>query len=258
MTDNQSRLYEARAAAALLDKLSRNPRRFSPSAPWIIPATMIIVCVFALICLAVKLIMNYLNSRSQETKTFGRSHGSSPDIPTTPEDQTSMATTASMKTRGSLGLSSRRNHRNKLPPVSLYQIKQKQSPGSATKSSKSNRAAMKAVSRAARAEANRSMSRDSCRQQEDGSDDNSNIADNNSPNLSQRSDDTDEMQTANPSGLVYGAASSRAGADELDGGDMGAGHSSNQPEVHIVRIRDIEEGELQHSQPTWSKTESDI
>lgn len=257
MTDNQNRLSELRALAATYEKLTRSPRRFSPSAPWIIPATMIVVCAFALICLAIKLIVNYLNSKTEKTKTFGRPHGSSPDIPTTPEDQTSMATTASMKTRGSLGLSSRRHHRSKPPPVSLYQIRQKQSPGSAAKSSKAQRAAMKAMSRAARAEANRS--RDSSRQQDDGSDDNSNNADANSPNLSQRSVDTDEMQqTINQSGLAYSAAASRH-ADALDGGEnMMPAHSSNQPEVHIVQIRDLDEGNLQHSQATWSKTESDI
>lgn len=248
--------------AATLDRLTRNPRRFSPSAPWIIPAVMIVVCVFAVICLAVKLMMSYLHSRNERSKTFGRPHGSSPDIPTTPEaDQTSMATTASMRTKGSLGLSTRRYHRNRPPTVSLYQMKQKQSPGSATKSSsRAHRAAMKAMSRAARAEANRSLSRDSSRQQDDNSDENSNNANANSPNLSQRSDDTDEVQVVNQSGLIYGAAASR-GQDQLDGaGDnMTVGHSSaNQPEVHIVQIRDLEEGNLQHSQPTWSKTESDI
>jgi hypothetical protein len=257
MTDHQSRLNEARVLAATLDKLTRTPRRFSPSAPWIIPATMIIVCAFALICLAIKLIVNYLNSKNENTKTFGRPHGSSPDIPTTPEDQTSMATTASMKTRGSLGLSSRRHNRSKPPPVSLYQIRQKQSPGSAAKSSKAQRAAMKAMSRAARAEANKS--RDSSRQRDDGSDDNSDNAEANSPNLSHRSDDTDEMQqTMNQSGLAYSAAAARH-AEAMDGGEnMMQGHSSNQPEVHIVQIRDLDEGNLQHSQTTWANTESDI
>jgi hypothetical protein len=116
---------------------------------------------------------------------------------------------------------------------------------------------MKAMSRAARAEANRS--RDSSRQQDDVSDNNSNNAGVNSPNLSQRSDDTDEIhQTINQTGLAYSAAAARH-TDALDGGEnMAPGHSSNQPEVHIVQIRDLEEGNLQHSQPTWSKTESDI
>lgn len=110
---------------------------------------------------------------------------------------------------------------------------------------------MKALSRAARAEANRGMSRDNSRQSDDVQDDNSNNIGDNSPNLSQQSDDTDEMQAINQSGLVYGAAVSKG--DQIE-----AGHSSNQPEVHIVQIRDLEEGNLQHSQTTWSKTESDI
>ena len=250
-TDQSSRLNEARALAASLERLTRSPKRFSPSAPWIIPAIMVVVGTFALVCIAIKLIMNYLNSKNQKTKTFGRS----PDIPTTPDqDQTSMATTASMKTRGSLRLNPTRQLKSRPPPVSLYQCKQKQSPGSGVISrSKAHRAAMKAMSRAARADANRS--RDSSRQADDASDDNSNNLRDNSPNLSQRSDDTDDMQAVNQSGLVYGATSSKsAHGDEIDGG----GHSSNQPEVHIVQIRDLDEGNLQHSQPTWSKTESEI
>lgn len=256
MTD-QARLAEVRALSATLDRLTRNPKRISPTAPWIIPATMIVVAVFALICLAIKLIMNYLNSKHEKTKDFEHSHTSSPEIPTTPEDQASMATTASMKTRGSLGVGSRRQHRSKPPPVSLYQIKQKQSPGSSASKSKTHKAAMKAISRAAKAEANRSFSRDSSRQPNDGSDDNSNnIGDNSPTNLSQRSDDTDEIQAVSQSGIVYGAASSKGNADEIDGSNA-LGHSSNQPEVHIVQIRDLEDN-LQHSQPTWPQAESEI
>lgn len=256
MTDS-ARLLEARALTATLDKLSRNPKRFSPSAPWIIPATMIVVAIFALICLAIKLIMNYLHSRNETTKDFKHSHGSSPDIPTTPEDQASMATTASMKTRNSLGLSGRRQHRGRPPPVSLYQIKQKQSPGSAGSKTKISKAALKAMARGAKAEANsRNLSRDKDRQNDDdGSDDNSNNVGDNSPNLSQRSDDTDEVtQAINQPGLAYGAATSKAHADEVDA-DLG--HGSNQPEVHIVQIRDLE-ADLQHPQTTWPNAESEI
>lgn len=243
MTD-QARLNEARVLAATLDRLTRHPKRVSPSAPWIIPATMIVVAIFALVSLAIKLMMNYLNKKNEKTKDFNHSHASSPDIPTTPEDQTSMATTASMKTRGSLAMSSRR-HRSKPPPVSLYQIKQKQSPGSSSKS-KTHRAAMKAISRAARTDANRSMSRDSSKQRDDRSDDNnSNNLGDNSPNLSQRSDEvTEEIQAVSPSNLAYGAATSR-GNDQFDGPS-----SSNQPEMHIVQIRDLED--VQHSQPAWT------
>lgn len=250
--DHNGRVAELRASYAALDRLTRNPRRFTPSAPWIIPATMVVVCAFALICLAVKLIMNYLNSKNQKSKSFSSPHSDSPDIPTTPDqDQASMATTASMKTRGG-SLRLHRQLKSRPPPVSLYQMKQKQSPGSSVKS-KSHRAAMKAMSRAARAEANRS--RDSSRQPDDGSDDNSNNLADNSPNLSL--DDGDDLQAGNQtSGLVYGATSARP--DEVDGLDLAAGQSSNQPEVHIVQIRDLEEANLQHSQPTWSKTESDI
>jgi len=255
MTDQQ-RLAEARAVTYQLEKLSRNPRKFAPTAPWIIPALMVIVTLFAFICLVIKLFINYLNSKHHKTKNFGLSEASSPDIPTTPEDQASMATTASMKTRGSLRLSSNRR-RSKPPPVSLYQMKQKQSPGSATKV-KSHKAAMKVMSRAAKAEANRSLSRESTRQVDDGSDDNMNVdADNSPTNLSQHSDDTDEIQASvNQSGLVY--AATRGHSDDGNDNNVGTtGHNSNQPEVHIVQIRELEDN-LQHSQPAWQQAESEI
>lgn len=248
MTEQQR--MEARALAVALDKLTRNPKRIAPTAPWIIPATMIFVTIFALVCLVIKLFLNYLNSKSGKTKKFGLSEASSPDIPTTPEDQASMATTASMKTRGSMRVSSK-HRRNKPQPVSLYQMKQKQSPGSSSPKKKSHKAALKAMSRAAKAEANRSLSRDSTRQVDDGSDDNMNNGDQNSPtNLSQHSDDTDEIQAGvNQPGLVYSAAHSAAEPE--------MGHSSNQPEVHIVQIREIEDN-VQHPQQTWPQTESEI
>lgn len=253
MTDQQ-RLAEARALSISLDKLSRSSRRVSPSAPWIIPATMIVVTLFAFICLVLKLLMNYLNSKQNKSDEYGMSETSSPEIPTTPDDQASMATTASMKTRSSLRNSSRRK-RNKLPPVSLYQMKPKQSPSSTNSKSKTHRAAMKAISRAAKAEANRSLSRDSTRQVEDNSDDNINIDGDNSPtNLSHLSDDTDEVQAlSGQSGMIYAAA--RGHVDEIDG--LNATTSSNQPEVHIVQIRDLED-QIQQLQPTWPQTESDI
>jgi len=245
----QARLNEARALMVSLDRMVRNPKRITPSAPWIIPAIMIVVAMFALICIVIKLIMNYLQSKHQSSKNLDRPHSGSPGLPTTPEDETSMATTASMKTRGSLRISATRHHKERHPPVSLYQMKQKQSPSSTTKS-KTHKAAMKALSRAARAEAIRSKNLDNSRQQDDASDDNSN-RDQNSPNLSQRSDDTDEMQATNQSGLAYGAATSRGHHDKDDAVDYGA----NQPEAHIVQIREVE-GSLQL--PTWPQTESDI
>lgn len=248
---DQARLNEARALAVTLDRLVRHPKRISPTAPWIIPATMIVVAAFALICIVIKLIMNYLQSKNGRSKDLDRPHTSSPDLPSTPEDQTSMATTASMRTRKSIRMTSNRHYKNNLPPVSLYQLKQRQSPGSSSKS-KTHKAAMKALSRAARAEANRSMSRDSSRQQDDATDDNSN-RDNNSPNLSRRSDDTDEMQTANQPGLAYGVASPRGEHHSETGGP---GFSGNQPEAHIVQIRDLEDTHLR--QPTWPQTESEI
>lgn len=115
---------------------------------------------------------------------------------------------------------------------------------------------MKAMYRSARAEANRS--RDDSKQQTAGSADHSDDADDNSPNLSHRSNDSDEVQ--HQSGVIggYTAAASRHN-DALDGGEsMPPGHSPNQPEVHIVQIRDLDEGNLQHSQATWPERESDI
>lgn len=252
MTDQQR--AEARVLAATLDKLTRNPKRFTPSAPWIIPATMIFVTLFALICLVIKLFMNYLNSKNNKTKKFGLSEQSSPDIPTTPEDQTSMATTASMKTRGSLRLN-QKQRKNRPQAVSLYQMKQKQSPGSSSSKSKTHKAALKAMSRAAKSEANRSLSRDSTRQVDDGSDDNTNLNGDNSPNLSQHSDDTDEIQASvNQSGLVYSAAAVRDNTNEAE---ASVHNHNNQPEVHIVQIRDLEDS-VQHSQQAWPQAESEI
>lgn len=201
--------------------------------------------------------MYYLNSKNNKTKKFGMSEQSSPDIPTTPEDQTSMATTASMKTRGSLRLS-QKQRKNRPQAVSLYQMKQKQSPGSSSSKSKTHKAALKAMSRAAKSEANRSLSRDSTRQVDDGSDDNTNMNGDNSPNLSQHSDDTDEIQASvNQSGLVYSASASaaRENTDEIDGANVH--NHNNQPEVHIVQIRDLEDN-VQHSQQAWPQAESEI
>lgn len=246
---DQSKLAEARALAAALHKVTRDSRRVYPSAPIIIPATMIIVALFAIITLLIKLFMKYMSKKEIKSK-FGPSGASSPDIPTTPEDQTSMATTASMKTRGSLRINPDRR-RNKPPPVSLYQMKQKHSPGSSTQK-KSHKAAMKAIARAAKTEANRGLSRDSTRQIDDASDDNGNNNGGSSPgNLSQRSDDTDKLQLSEeqPTALYAAAAADPDGATNLI--------TTNQPEVHIVQIRDLEDN-VQHSQPTWSQTESEI
>lgn len=178
-----------------------------------------------------------------------------------------MATTASMKTRGSLRLNSKRGSRSrshfKPPPVSLYQMKQTKSPGSASLNNsssklKTSKAAMKAMSRMSRAEANKNtLNRDSSRQTNDdnNSDDNLNSNDNgaDSPtNLSQHSEDvvTDEIQ--NSSGMVYAAASGGRGDDQVDIG----GRSNGGPEVHIVQIRDLDESAPQ--QADWPQTESEI
>lgn len=250
MTD-QNKLAEVRALAAHMNRLTRDStRKVSPSAPAIIPITMIIVTLFALITLLIKLFMHYMKKRAP----FGPSGASSPDIPTTPEDQTSMATTASMKTRGSLRINPERK-KNKPPPVSLYQIKQKQSPSSSSSRSKAHRAAMKAIARAAKAEPNRTMSRESTRQIDDGSDDNGNDNGGSSPgDLSQRSNDFDKSPAPEePSTELYAAASTSLANDTTD--SFIPPSQANQPEVHIVQIRDLD---VQHSQPTWSQTESEI
>lgn len=254
MTD-QHKLAEARAMAATVDRLTRESRRVSPSAPAIIPITMIVVMLFTLISLLIKLFMNYMNRRHDKARKFGPSGASSPDIPTTPEDQTSMATTASMKTRGSLRVNPDRR-KTKPPPVSLYQIKQKHSPGSASSKSKAHRAAMKSLSRAARTEPNRSRDREN---NDNGSDDNGNNNGTSSPgNLSQQSDDTEKMQLSEePSTAVFAAATTSPGNDVIDGALNNPSSTIYQPEVHIVQIRDLDDN-VQHSQPTWSQTESDI
>lgn len=260
MTDHQ-KLAEARVMAIQMDKLARSGRRISPSAPIIIPILLIIVSLFALICLLIKLFMIMKGKKNDQTKPFRPSSASSPDIPTTPEhDQSSMATTASMKTRGSLRLNPDRR-KQKLPPVSLYQMKAKQSPGS---TSKTNKAAMKALARSARAEANRSLSRDSTRQMEDNSDDNINDNGDVSPgNLSHQSDDTDDLQnTLSQSGRIYSAAANVGPQpdDQVDGSEIqierNLQHSVEQPELHIVQMREVED--VHHSQPTWPQNESQI
>lgn len=238
MTDQQ-RLDQARTLALTLDKLTRSPKRISPSAPLIIPILMITVALFALICLVVKLIMNYLKSKNKTSQKFGPGDACSPDLPTTPElDQTSLATTASMKTRGSLRQGSK-NRRNKLPPVSLYQMKQTQSPKTPTTTSKlRSKGAMRALAKASRSDPNRSSSRDTTRQDDDNSDLNVNNNDgSDSPaNLSQGSFDVqDEIQVTNQSGAVYAAAPSHFHHDDTDGPHQS---TSIQPEVHIVQIID--------------------
>lgn len=249
---SEQRLAEARALFVSLDRIARNPKKFSPSAPWVIPAIMVAVGLVAIICLAIKLIMKYIVAK-KDTKSFESSQANSPDLPTTPEDQTSMATTASMKTRGSVGLNSKQRKR-KHPPVSLYQLRQKQSPCS---SSTRHKAVAKAMSKAARAEANKSLSRDSSRQNQDNSDDNDE-RDHSPGGISQDSDDSVELAQFNEeqhSGLVYAAGVTKGVHDDTDGHDVSS--HPNQPEIHIVQIREIED-RVQHYQQPWPQTESDI
>lgn len=245
---SDDRIAEARALYASLDRMTRNPKRITPSAPVVIPAIMIAVCSVALICILIKLIMKFVVAK-RATTSLGSSQANSPDIPTTPEDQTSMATTASMKTRGSLAIHSQQR-KSKPAPVSLYQIRQKQSP---TTSATKHKAMAKAMSKAARAEANKSLSKDSNRQNQDTSD---NDERENSPGgISQNSDDTDEVVQSieeHQTGILYAAGVSR-GQDDNDGPHVSS-HNPNQPEVHIVRIRDIED----NVQQAWPQTESDI
>lgn len=179
---DQQKLAKARELASTLDQMSRSPKRVYPTAPWIIPATMIVVALFAIVCLVVKLLMIYMRSKkSTQKKSFRLSEASSPDIPTTPEDQASMATTASMKTRGSLGINSKRRSRVRPPAVSLYQMKKQQSPGS---SSSKNRA-MKALVKATPSQSSRRID-------DNLIEDNSN-PDNSPPTSLQHSDVTDEI-----------------------------------------------------------------
>lgn len=120
------------------------------------------------------------------------------------------------------------------------------------------------MSRMSRSEANKStLSRDSTRQMNDNdnSDDNLNISnrddnDDSPTNLSQHSDDvvTEDIQNlTNNSGLVYAAATGGHGDDQVV-------IKTEQPEVHIVRIRDLEDDAVvQHPQQAdWPQTESEI
>lgn len=220
---------------------------------------MIFVTLFGVICLAIKVFIHYFGSKHSKSKKIGDSITSSPEIPTTPEDQTSMATTASMKTRGSLRMS-HKDRKAKPMPVSLYQMKQKQSPGSSGSKNRQHKAAMKAIARAAKSEPNKNLSRDNSRQANDNSDEN--IAnDNDSPtnlsNISQTdADDINrDLETVIQARMAHDVATAGRSNDDADAGH--SKHNSNQPEVHIVQIRDMDEG-VQHSQPTWPQTESDI
>lgn len=255
--NDQQRVNAVRALSVEIDKLSRSSKRFTPSAPWIIPALMIFVVLFAFVCFVVKLLMNYLTSKDDESpKKYGFTDTSSPDITATPEDQTSMATTASMRTRDSLRNNSNRGRRNRLPPVSLYQLKQKQSSSASVSSTtklKTNRAANKAVSRMAKQAANRSLMRNGEPNQDSRSDNDNDIDDggDNSPtNLSQHSGDTETVQGTAPN-VAYGATIAHRHDEALHQGPP------DQPEVHVVQIRDLEEN-VQHSQPVWPQTESEI
>lgn len=249
----EERVAAIKALQVTLDKLTRSPKRFTPSAPWIIPAMMIFVALFAIVCIVIKLFMSYIHSKGEETpRKYGFNSSSSPDITATPEDQTSMATTASMRTRDSLKHGTQR--RNKLPPVSLYQMKLKQSPSATSPGKpKISRTGNKAIARIARQKAHRSVSPDNLDQQknnDDRSDDNANDDTNSPTNLSQHSEEIDELQV-NHSGLTYNALAHGQHEDEINHQHL------EKPEVHVVQIRDVDEG-TKHSQPVWPQTESEI
>lgn len=257
MTD-QERLAEARALAITWDKLTRSPKRVTPSAPWIIPAMMVFVTLFAFICLVIKLFMNYLNSKNDKSKEL---ETGSPNIASsTPADQVSMATTATMRTRSSIRRQSRRT-RNRAPVITPYQLKEQQQqaqvqgPSSSGVKKISNRIARKALARMAKAEANETKRKDESREdEEDDFNNRSDDNDNNSfPDLSDDNNSDEIQATVNQSGLVYAAAARGAGIDDCGQDNFG----SNQPEVHIVQIRDLDDN-VQHSQSTWQERESDI
>lgn len=189
VTDHQ-KLARAREAAAILDSLTRAPKRVYPSAPAIIPVTMILVALFVIVALVIKFLMRYMHSKEEKQSKNFRLSPSSPDIPTAPEDQTSMATTASMKTGNSVRINpTRGSKRAKKPAVSLYQVTKKQQHSPATPSSR-NRAAMRVIAKAA---SGRRVSRDSLSRRDEHEE--SKVSElNDSPvNSSQRSDITEEL-----------------------------------------------------------------
>lgn len=129
MSEN-SKLADERALYEAFDRMSKNTKRVTPSAPRIIQLLLVAVAI-ALICLAVKLLVKYLSTKRKSSKRLDRSLELTPDIAnrsaTSNDEETGMKT----RTRGSHNISSK--HKRKKPPaVSLYQIRQKQSPGSSS------------------------------------------------------------------------------------------------------------------------------
>lgn len=127
MSDN-SKLADERVLYETLDRLSRNTKRVAPTAPWIIQALLVAFAI-ALICLALKLLVKYLSKKRKSSKRFERSVEGTPDI----ANQSALNEETGMKTRtrGSHNICSK--HKRKKPPaVSLYQLRQKQSPSSSS------------------------------------------------------------------------------------------------------------------------------
>lgn len=199
MTD-RSKLAEARAVYENFDRISRNTRRVTPSAPWIIPALLTAVAIAGIFCLAVKLIAKYLLSKRKTVKRFDR--GARSDSPSSGSaanrasrgDQTSVST-ATPRPCGPLTNMTTKHQRSKPPPVSLYQMKQKKSPGSSSGSKIKLATLQVGLLRAAHG---RSGGGDQGRAQT-SSDDNSNNDPGSSPvDMSQRSSDTEEISHMSP------------------------------------------------------------
>lgn len=193
-----AKLAETRALYENLDRMSRNTKRVNPSAPWIIPALITAVVIAGLFCLAVKLIAKYILSKQKTVERFDRgssespSHGNAANRASR-DDQNSIST-ATPKTCGPLTNMSSKHQRAKPPPVSLYQMKQKKSPGSSSGNKIKLATLQVGLLRAAhnRGGGDKGRSRTS-------SDENSNNGPGSSPvDMSQRSSDTEEVSQMSP------------------------------------------------------------
>lgn len=197
MTD-PAKLAETRALYENLDRMSRNTKRVNPSAPWIIPALLTAVAIVGLFCLAVKLIAKYLLSKRKIAKRFDRGSSESPSSNeanrVSRDDQTSIST-ATPRTCGPLTNISSKHQRTKPPPVSLYQMKQKKSPGSSSSGSKIKLATLQVgLLRAAHTRGGSDKGR-----AQTSSDENSHNDPGSSPvDMSQRSSDTEEVSHMSP------------------------------------------------------------
>lgn len=250
--DDAHRRAEARASAYNLDLLTKAPSKFAPTAPWIIPAMMILVVLFAFICIATRIIINYLRKKKNLPNIYGFSDDkSSPELVGVSADGKRTTAPSGHSTRSS----------RKTRPLRLDQITPQRNAqlksliDTSSNKSKKKSPSTKAMGRVAKHTANRSLNdNDKRNDKDDNSDDITHDDGDNSPtNISRHSDDTDEINmrqdVTNQADFVYKTAyePNLASANE-------SGYP--QQERHIVRMSSIED--YHQSATIRPTTESDI